>query len=203
MYIRFSLFCFLVLDVKSELWIFGINCSSTKNQAWCLNYAYKHTGECSCRTPQAPLTSHWRRNKTNDCLCFNVHTIQYRVEKRSSCDISNIPPIHINLVGITGRCGRGGLAMTVLQGWVLWVCSMFVCRGGAVRLLLASLVNGFHQHTGRLEKWNRVIHLVQLPLPAEQSKHIEWIVRKWHGSECTMSAMVMWDYSFRKLITTI
>lgn len=165
-----------------------------------LHPADKHTGECPCRMPQA---SHWWKNKTNDCLCFIVHTIRYRVGKRSSCDISNTPPIHINLVGITGRCGRGGLAMTVLQGGVLWVCSVFVCRGGAVRLLLASLVNGFHQRTGRLEKWNRVIHLVQLPLPAEQSKHIYWIVRKCHGSECTMSAVVMWDYSFRKLITTI
>lgn len=56
-------------------------------------------------------------------------------------------PIHINLAGVTGGCGRDGLAMAVLQGRVLWVQRVYVCvcRGGGVRLLLAPLVNGFHQ----------------------------------------------------------
>lgn len=176
---------------------------STNNQDCYLNYICKHTVAQLQKITSTTCSnaSHWWKNKPIDCLCFNVHTIWYRVEKRSSCDIFNRPPIHINLVGITGRCGRSWLAMTVLQGWVLWVCCMFVCRGGAVRPLLASLVNGFHQHTGRLKKWNRVIHLVQLPL--QLNRHTDWIVRKCYSSECTTSAMVVWDCSLRKLNTTI
>lgn len=52
---------------------------------------------------------------------------------------------------------------------VVCVCA----EGGGVQLLLASAVNGFHQSAGRLKKGNGVIHLLQLPLPAEQSKHTE------------------------------
>lgn len=91
-----------------------------------------------------------------------------------------------------------GLAMAVLQGRVLGVCCVCVCGGGGVQLLLASLLNGFHQWTGRLKKGNSVIHLLQRPLPAEQSKHIDCIVRKCHGSECTISGMVVWDYSLKE-----
>lgn len=46
------------------------------------------------------------------------------------------------------------------------------CGGGGVQLLLASLVNGFHQHTDRLKNGNSVIHLLQLPLRAKKSKHM-------------------------------
>lgn len=57
---------------------------------------------------------------------------------------------------------------------MLWVLGVRVCAcgGGGVQLLLASLVNGFHQQTDRLKNGNSVIHLLQLPLRARKSKHM-------------------------------
>lgn len=78
------------------------------------------------------------RDKINHCLSFYVQTMWYRLEKCSSFDLFNSSLIHINLVGLTGRCGRDRLAMAVLQGRVLWVWCVFV------RMCVEGEVDGYY-----------------------------------------------------------
>lgn len=56
---------------------------------------------------------------TEHCLCFYVqlHNTEHRnAQEHTTYDLFNTSSIQINLVGVTGRCGRDGLAMAVLQG---------------------------------------------------------------------------------------
>lgn len=51
-------------------------------------------------------------------------------EKHFSYDLFNMSPTHINLAAVIGGYRRDGLAMAVLQGWVLWVLPACVCAVG-------------------------------------------------------------------------
>lgn len=105
---------------------------STNNQAWSQimkhRYAYKRipTLENITSTLCAMCSNLAHRQRIKQTVLFYVQSLWCRSVKHSTHDLFNTSPIHINLVGMTGRCGRDELAVTVLQGWMLWVLGVGV-----------------------------------------------------------------------------
>lgn len=78
-----------------------------------------------------------------------------RADTGSSYNLFNTSPMHINLAGITGRCGRVGPAMAVLQGQVLWVCCVWRGRRTAT---ISSTSEWIPSVTCSAGEWECVIH---------------------------------------------
>lgn len=142
------------------------------------------------------IRAHWR-NKQAALL-----SRASRAEEHSADDLSSLSLIHINLAGASGGCGRVGPAMAVLQGRVLWVhCErvwagwdggvcVWVCACACVLTIKPHL---WMDSISGLAEWiKETVWFINCSSHSQpkQSKHIDWIVSKCHGSHCAIPGIV-------------